>query len=940
MEKTCALKPGWGQLANHKHDRTSQTQTELVRDIADISKRTKIMTERHEAQYGLSGDISQQAIEYQEFLRQLSTLDFTAKQKESYSKRHAKTGQWLLESPDFQTWQQSNVGPSSVLWCPGNPGAGKTIITSIAVNHIIESMNGRRDAVVYIYCDYANKETRSVVQLLGSMVRQLIVQTSHAEVVSELRAFLGQIAKNRNMTEDELSSWTENLSRNFDMVYIFVDALDEIPEMSRDSLLTRLQQLSSDNIRIFLTGRPHIKVEAIVPQAMTAEIAATDRDIANFLTSKIEESKRLVRIAAKDPELRQQILNKIVIQADGLFLLATLQLESLSNQTSIRGVRSALERLPTTFPPMYDQTIQRIRRQPPEHSEVAMQVLKVIFGATRPLEVDEVRHALATQPWGAELDFEALIDDVDLLSVTAGLVITYQDDDHHQKLFRLVHYTLQQYLETNQDVLFPDLASYMATRCVSYLSFDEFGGGQCTTEEMYKNRKAKFRFLEYAACNWAHHLREVQLEIMEQSIAFLQDSMKTSAWLQCFEDLSGWDHGLSSSKDLPLDALFVAAHFDLSEIFMSLIPSRDINTRNKRGETPLLRAVDVRPWQKGESSALDMSHQLQQPHNRRESFYSRFFGENQCAIVLVILNCNADINARDPLGRTALFRAVRNENFGVVSLLLDRGADTSVRSDDGYSLLHVAAMNQQRVDIMEFLLNKYADINILTENGESLVHVAAGLLNPVMLDYLVDSGAPMDTADRQGVTPLLYAASQGRFETASALVKRGANLNFTDRLGKTALHIALAPRFAPPRLDIIELLSRKQIINRRDLKGRTPLHHAYFRSAQLWDYFDEEWDSEMAVVIERLIAVGASEDVADADGRVPKDYLSWTDRADKIRWKQDYLDLSDSLTEATKLQGSNEIQVESISKPAEDLEAHEENEEEQPQGDRLLALVE
>ena len=898
------------------------------------------MTERHEAQYGSSGDASQRAIEYQEFLRQLSKLDFTAKQKESYSKRHAKTGQWLLESPDFQTWQQSTVGGSSVLWCPGNPGAGKTIITSIAVNHIIESINGRRDAVVYIYCDYANKETRSIGNLLGSMVRQLIMQTSHAEIVSELRAFLGQIAKNRNMTEDELSSWTENLSRNFDVVYIFIDALDEIPEMSRDSLLTRLQQLSSGNIRIFLTGRPHIEVEAIIPQAVTAEIAAIDWDITNYLKSKIEESKRLVRIAAKDPELKQQILDKIVIQADGLFLLARLQLESLSNQTSIRGVRSALERLPTTFPPMYDQTIERIRCQPPGHTEVALQVLQVVFGATRPLEADEVRHALATQPWGAELDFEALIDDVDLLSVTAGLVITYHDDDHHQKLFRLVHYTLQQYLETNQDVLFPDLAIFMATRCVSYLSFAEFEGGQCTTEEMYKNRKADFCFLKYAAFNWAHHLREVQLEIMEQSIAFLQDSMKTSAWLQCFEDLSGWDKGLSSSKDLPLDALFVAAHFDLSEIFMRLIPSRDINTRNKRGETPLLRAVDVRPWQKGESSALDMSDQLQQPHNRRESFYSRLFGENQCAIVLVILNCDADINARDPLGRTALFRAVRNENLGVISLLLDRGADTNVRSDDGYSLLHVAAMNQQRVDIMEFLLNRYADVNTLTENGESLVHVAAGHLNPVMLDYLVDAGAPMDIADHQGMTPLLYAASQGRFETASALVKRGANLDLGDRSGKTALHFALAPPFAPPRLDVIELLLRKETINARDLKGRTPLHHAYFRSAQLWDYFDKEWDSEIALIIERLIAVGASEDIADADGRVPKDYLTWTAWADEDRWKQDYLDPSDSLTEATRQKGCSETQVESMSKSVEYSEAHEENEEEQPQGDRLHALVE
>ena len=897
------------------------------------------MTEFQKLRYQLSCDPSQGAIEDQDFLRQLSTLDFTAKQKETYSKRHANTGQWLLESPDFRTWQQSEVGQRSVLWCPGNPGVGKTIITSIAVNHIIEVNRGRRDAVVYMYCDYANPLTLKVVELLGSIVRQLIVQTSHAETISELRTFLGQIAKTRNMTEEELSSWTESLSRNFDMVYIFVDALDECPEISRDSLLTRLQQFSLGNIRIFLTGRPHIDVKAAIPQAMTAEIAATNHDVATYLKSKIQESKKLVRIAAKDPNLKQQILDKIVIQADGLFLLAELQLESLSNQISVRGVRSALERLPTTFPPMYDQTIERIREQPKEGRKLALQVLSVVFGATRPLEIDELRHALATQLGDTELDFEALVDDVDLLSATAGLVITYQDDHHHQKSFRLVHYTLQEYLETKQDLLFPKLAIDMATRCLSYLSFDEFGGGQCTTRKMYDKRKAKFSFLKYAAFNWAHHLRKVQSEVMDQSLAFLQDSTKTSAWLQSFEVLEGWDKGLSSSKDLPLDALFLAAHFDLSEIFTRLIPPRDINTRNNRGETPLLRAVDVRPWHKGESQAFNVSSEVQQPQNHREALSPQLLDEDKCAMVQVILDCNADINARDPLGRTAVLRAVENENLGVLSLLLDRGADTNVRAENGYSLLHFAAMNERRVDIMEFLLNRGADVNILTENGEGLVHVAAEHLNPVMLDYLVDSGARVDIADNEGVTPLLFAAGRGRLETASALVKRGANLDLTDHLGKTALHFALDPPFKPPRLDVIELVLRSQSVNARDIKGRTPLHDAYFRSAQFMHYFYKDWDSEMANVIARLIAGGASETIADADGRMPKDYSGWATRAHKNRWKQDYLKLTDSLTEYI-LRDSHKSQIENIGKPINIPETHEENEEEQREGDSLHVLTE
>ena len=939
-EKKSGLTRGRERLANHKYDRISQRQSEIIQDIAVLPKLIEIVGELPKSWYGVSGNSSQRATEDQEFLQQLSKLDFTAKQKDSYSKRHADTGQWLLESPEFQTWRQSEVGQPSVLWCPGNPGVGKTIITSIAVNHIIEATSGRKDAVAYIYCDYANSLTLSVAEQLGSMVRQLTVQTSHAETISELRTFLGQIAKTRNMTEEELCSWMERLSRGFDMVYIFVDALDECPEISRDKLLTRLQQFSLKNIRVFLTGRHNVDVKATISQAMTAEIVAANHDVAAYLKSRIEENKKLVRITSKDPKLKQQILDKIVIQADGLFLLAELQLESLSNQTSVKGIRSALERLPTTFPPMYDQTIRRIHEQPGEGRKLALQVLSLVFGATRPLEVDELRHALATERGDTELDFEALVDEVDMLSATAGLVITYQDDDHHQNFFRLVHYTLQEYLETKQDFLFPALAIDMATRCLSYLSFEIFGGGQCTTRALHEKRKVDFSFLHYAAFNWAHHLRKVQLEVMDQSLAFVQDSMKTSAWLQSFEVFEGFDRGLSSSEDLPLDALFLAAHFDLSELFMRLIASRDINTRNNRGETPLLRAVDVRPWQKGEGPPLCFSSKVQQSQERREPPPLQLLDEDKCAMVQVILDCDADINARDPLGNTAVFRAVASENLGVLSLLLDRGADTNVRSNDGYSLLHVAAQNEGRVDIMEYLLSRGGDVNVLTENGESLLHVAAEHMNSVMLEYLVDSGACVDVADNEGITPLLFAAGRGRLETVSALIKRGANLDLTDRSARNPLHVALDPPLEPPRSDVIDLLLRTESINARDVKGRTPLHHAYFKSAQTSRYDFEDWDSKIANVIELLIAAGASESIVDEDGRIPKDYLGLSDWDDEYRWKQEYLKLTSALMGNTRLKDSDETRIESIGKPAEDSGAHEENDEEQPQGNCLYALVE
>lgn len=468
----------------------------------------------------------------QGFLRQLSTLDFTAKQKESYSKRYGSTGQWLLDSPEFEAWLNSEDCQHSVLWYPGNPGVGKTVITSIAVNYVTEISAEEKAAVVYIYCDYANVQTSSVAYLLGSMIRQLAAQTSHARTIAELKASLEKIVKTRNMTEEELSSWAEILSRDFDVVYTFVDALDECPEASRDRLLIRLNQYSLGTMRVFLTSRLNIDVTLRLPHAIRAEIAAASEDIIAYVESKIHETKTLAKWTARDPSLKGHITHKIFRQADGMFLLAWLQVKSLGNQTSIKGVRAALEKLPKDLFSMYDQTIGRIRDQPEEHAKLGIKALSLICGATRPLEIDEVRHALAIEPGDTGLDSEALIDLDILLSATAGLVMTYQVYDYEQGCFRLVHSTLQEYCEQFQGHLLFDSNLDMARVCISYLSLNEFGRGACGTSELYYKRSPDFYFFNYAAENWTYHFGKCRRSLWIKSLPLSGKTRKFSLCLK------------------------------------------------------------------------------------------------------------------------------------------------------------------------------------------------------------------------------------------------------------------------------------------------------------------------------------------------------------------------------------------------------------------------
>lgn len=406
-----------------------------------------------------------------------------------------------MESLEFKSWLEPEDDEHSIIWCVGDPGVGKTIITSVVVDHITERSMEGNIAIVYIYCNYTNPLTFSVVNLLGSIVRQLIVQTTDAQMVSQLKTTLEQAAKNRHMTEEELSFWIKDLSRAFDVVYTFVDALDECPEIGRDGLLAWIQQYSLGNMRVFLTSRFNVEVTARIPRVIKKKVAATSKDITASVEAKIRRSLRLTKFTAEDSHLKQYITESIVDQSDGMFLLAGLQIESLSNQISIRGVRCALERLPTDLFTMYDQTIERIREQPKESAELGLKVLSFIFAAARPLCVDELRHALAIRAGDATLDVESLVDSEILLSVTAGLVTICDGGAYEDDFFELVHHTLQEYLMAEQGRLFPNSQLDMARACLSFLSFDIYGSGLCNLT--FRITQFFTAFITSKECKWS-----------------------------------------------------------------------------------------------------------------------------------------------------------------------------------------------------------------------------------------------------------------------------------------------------------------------------------------------------------------------------------------------------------------------------------------------------
>ena len=65
-------------------------------------------------------------------LAQLTTIDFQATHADISSRRAKNTGQWFLDSPEYDSWRSRQS--SGVMWCRGIPGAGKTVLSSLIID--------------------------------------------------------------------------------------------------------------------------------------------------------------------------------------------------------------------------------------------------------------------------------------------------------------------------------------------------------------------------------------------------------------------------------------------------------------------------------------------------------------------------------------------------------------------------------------------------------------------------------------------------------------------------------------------------------------------------------------------------------------------------------------------------------------------------------------
>ena len=437
---------------------------------------------------------------------------------------------------------------------------------------------------------------------------------------------------------------------------------------------------------------------------------------------------------------------------------------------------------------VYGATLGRIKGQGGEKSRLGMAALMWISHAERPLEPDELCHALGVEIGSPNFNTDNVPSIRTLLACCQGLVAV----DKKTSAVRLIHFTLQEYLRAHPE-LFGTTHSTMTEICLSYLNSQQVNALSASPSPDLRG----LPFVEYSSLYWGMHAKRD-----------LSDCVKLLA-LKLFDDLNShvstkillsaqrpyW-YAANRHKPPQLSGLHCASAFGIAEIVTTLVQVEgcDINQEDCMGHTPLVWAT----------------------RNGHEKVVEILLGQD-----------SVNPEKLNEYGRTPLWWAARNGHERVVKVLLRRGdVGPDKPNDHGQTPLCCASQNGHEGVVKVLLGRDDVDPNKPDEDGQTpLCWAAWSGHDGVVKTLLRRNDVSPDKPDKYGQTPLYCAARNSHEGVVKILLGRDdVNPEKPNGYGQTPLCCAAWNGHE----GVVQILLGRDDVNpnKPDQDGQTPLRCA------------------------------------------------------------------------------------------------------------------
>ncbi|QYT04241.1 Ankyrin repeat protein [Trichoderma simmonsii] len=744
--------------------RHKETIHSLMTAGADISSLRRAVEEANAKQ------------DHRDFYRWLCDVDPSDMYNAARNRHEAGTSEWFTEGEAFESWMNN---PRSLLWLHGKAGSGKSVLSSSIIKFLqSKHKDDATIATAYYYFSFSDVKKQERDAMLASLIKQICCcRPNMPDSIARLKKHRDQ---DMRPPTEELQEELIATLRGFSKVHIIIDALDECPELGgrREDLMKTLRYIlnaAPDNLHVICTSRKETDIYAELethlsePTRIEFDLSsylykeAIKRDIGQYIDSTLAD----VNYKSWSDAIKKKVKEILIERSDGMFQYVRCQFEVLRSLRSSSEILQALLDLPKGL----DQTYERILRMiHPKYQEQILNCLQWLAFSYTPLSVEQLAHIFILRP--SDMDTsqkimqrlnqsEQLFDSQDVLTYFSGLVLV------EFGIVRLAHFSVKEYLNSSRihrddavSLGFSESDAHLSIAywCLAYHTY-------LSTSDSY-TIQTRYPLKSYSTNYWPRHLEMVPYKFWTAQVAekvAICLAMRSQSLLNMILGSKRFQDQWRRRQEL--------AYSDMAEMLM-----RPHCFTAWRGFTLLTGHIL--------SQSFGMKQYFVQEDFDIALFYAIRGGSLQVAQLLLDKGANADASAiaktKDESGDgkagDMLQLAVFRGNFAMVNLLLDRGADINAQRGGWGSALQTAAKDEN-LSMLKLLIERGADINFPSNEAGCVLLSAAG--NMHCLQLLLDNGADVNKRGTGSMekTALCEAAKAKYWDAFDLLLEHGANVN-------------------------------------------------------------------------------------------------------------------------------------------------------------------
>ncbi|OHE98612.1 NACHT and TPR domain-containing protein [Colletotrichum orchidophilum] len=328
------------------------------------------------------------------------------------------TCEWILQDPSLQAWM---TGEIRFLWISGNPGTGKSYLASRLVSWGQEKLNDEQanSMLGYVFVRQNIPESRSMIRALKDMAYQ----------ISEQDVFYGKQLVQSISSSDEIKTVSSAFRKLLvepckpdkwkRHIYLLVDGLDEAEPREVREFLSLLKALKSQRatgtrVQVALVGRNTLTddvQEAIgddtIGRSLHVIPERNGADIVSYITEGVNRARILRRSPRKEKE---DIIDAMIKQVDGLFVLAKFMLTEINRNRHPRNIVESLKAYPKEMNGMLTKAVLDFSASiTPQDADDLNEILRWVSVAEMGLTLEQIESILALKMGDAPLGLEELL---------------------------------------------------------------------------------------------------------------------------------------------------------------------------------------------------------------------------------------------------------------------------------------------------------------------------------------------------------------------------------------------------------------------------------------------------------------------------------------------------------------------------------------------------